>query len=88
MRWAMRVARVAGIDIKIHVSFLLALALGAAHWSGKHGLSGALFGAALTVLLFGCVVLHELGHSLVAQRFGLRARQSERGSRASTWSRW
>lgn len=71
MRWAIRVARVSGIDIEIHLSFLLALGLGAMQWGNHHGARGALFGLALTGLLFACVLLHELGHSLVAQRFGL-----------------
>ena len=47
MNWAFRIARVRGIDIKIHVTFFLILALGAFQWSGSvpdNPLAGALFG--------------------------------------------
>src|SRR5918998_1583985 len=74
MQWSFRVARVAGIDIKVHVTFVLIVALGALQWSGRNGLSGALFGALLILMLFVCVTLHELGHSLVAQRFDIPVR--------------
>ncbi len=68
--WSWRFARVAGIDLRVHLSFLLVIALGAFQWGGL-GLRGALFGALLTLLTFASVTLHELGHSLVAQRFGI-----------------
>jgi Zn-dependent protease/CBS domain-containing protein len=69
-----RFARVFGIDLKVHTTFLLALGLGAFQW-GRFGFRGAAFGMLLVVLLFGCVVLHELGHSLVAKGFGIPVRE-------------
>ncbi len=81
MKWSYTVARVSGIDIKIHATFALILALGAFQWgfpkglAGESSFSGAVFGMGLMILLFACVVLHELGHSLVAQRFGLTVRE-------------
>jgi Zn-dependent protease/CBS domain-containing protein len=69
-----RFARVFGIDLKVHVTFVLALALGAFQWS-RFGLTGAAFGMLLILLLFSCVVLHELGHSLVAKKFGIPVRE-------------
>jgi Zn-dependent protease len=69
MKAAFRITRIAGIDINVHVTFGVILALGALQWGARHG---ALFGAALTAMLFVCVALHELGHSLVARRFGLK----------------
>ena len=75
MRWSFQVARVAGIDIKVHATFFLIVAFGALQWGAPHGVRGALFGALLILLLFFCVVLHELGHSLVARCFGIRATQ-------------
>ena len=81
MKWSFSVARVSGIDIKIHATFAAILGLGAFQWGfpkgldGEASLAGAAFGMGLMILLFTCVVLHELGHSLVAQRFGLTVRE-------------
>jgi Zn-dependent protease/predicted transcriptional regulator len=81
MKWSYSVARISGIDIRIHATFALILAYGAFRWGFPQGMegassfAGALFGVGLMVLLFACVVLHELGHSLVAQKFGLTVRE-------------
>ncbi len=69
-----RFARVFEIDLKVHSTFLLVLGLGAFQWS-RFGVSGAAFGMLLVLMLFGCVVLHELGHSLVAKGFGIPVRE-------------
>lgn len=71
---SLTLGRVFGIDLKVHATFLLALAFGAYQWS-HHGTRGAVFGALLVALLFVCVVLHELGHSLVAKGFGIPVRE-------------
>ncbi len=74
MRWSWPIARFAGIDVKIHATFVIILVLGAMQWSG-FGIPGMAFGALLMLLLFTCVTLHEFGHSLVAQRFGIAVRE-------------
>lgn len=68
MASSLRIARVAGIDLKLHWSFALVPLLGATQWGGL-GARGAIFGAGLMVLVFGFVALHELGHALVAKAF-------------------
>lgn len=75
MGWSYRVARVSGIDIKVHMTFLLIVLLFAVQWGAVHGLNGALFGTLLIIALFACVTLHELGHSIAAQRFGIAVRE-------------
>jgi Zn-dependent protease len=75
MRWSYRVARIAGIDISIHITFLLIVLLFAVQWGSMHGIAGAFFGVVLVLSLFLCVLLHELGHSLAAQRFGIEVQQ-------------
>ncbi len=78
MNWAFRIARVRDIDIKIHISFFLILALGAFQWAGSvpgNVIEGALFGIVLMMALFFCVTLHELGHSIAAQAFGIPVRE-------------
>ncbi len=76
MGWSFRIARVDGIDIKVHISFFLILILGAVEWGGLTGtVDGALFGVVLMILLFACVTLHELGHSIVAKLFGIPVRE-------------
>lgn len=72
MRWSYRIVRVAGIDVKIHVTFLLLLAwLGAMRWQ-TGGLAGAAEGVGFTLLLFLCVLLHEFGHAFAARAYGIR----------------
>jgi Zn-dependent protease/predicted transcriptional regulator len=71
MAWSFRIARVSGIDVRVHVTFLLAVLLGALDFGSRFGAPGFVFGALLVSAVFLCVVLHELGHSLVAQGFGL-----------------
>src|SRR5687768_14492432 len=75
MKGSFRLLTVSGIDIKVHFTFPLILVFGAIDWGSKHGTPGAAFGALLMMALFVCVVLHELGHSLVAQRFGITVRE-------------
>jgi Zn-dependent protease/propanediol dehydratase small subunit len=75
MGWSFPVARIAGIAIKIHVTFFLILILGAVQYGIPYGASGAAYGVLLMILLFVCVTLHELGHSIAAQRFGIPVRE-------------
>ncbi len=75
MKWSFSIGRVSGIDVRVHASFGLILALGAVQWGVPHGPGGALFGILLMVCLFACVVMHELAHSLVAQAFGCTVRE-------------
>jgi Zn-dependent protease/predicted transcriptional regulator len=73
MSWSIKLFRIKGIEVKIHLTFLLILAWAAYRWgiSQGQGLEGALFGVVVTLLLFVCVTLHELGHSFQALRFGV-----------------
>ncbi|MEA3375507.1 MAG: site-2 protease family protein [Chloroflexota bacterium] len=65
---------VQGIDIKVHITFPLILVWAALQFGflGQDGfsLSGAAFGVVVTLLLFGCVVIHELSHSLTSAWMG------------------
>jgi Zn-dependent protease len=63
--------RVFGIRLAVHFTFPLLLAY--AVWDGwrQDGWLGGIWSVAAILLLFTCVVLHELGHSLTARRFGI-----------------
>jgi len=75
MKWSWRLGRVAGIDIYLHATFLIIVAwVGMAQWMAEHSLAAALEGVLFLLAIFGCVVLHELGHALTARRYGIRTR--------------
>lgn len=75
MSWSLKLITIRGIPVRVHGSFLLILLWAA--WLGFNTRAagwpmGVLFWVLFTLLLFVCVVLHELGHSLVAQLFGVK----------------
>ena len=69
---SLKVASVFGIEVRIHVTFLLFLAW---IWFSSYqveGVSGALQGVLFILILFACVLLHEFGHAFAARAFGIR----------------
>ena len=75
MRGSLRLGKLLGIDVYLHFTFLLLLAfLGIVYWRATQSVAATLHGVAFIVALFGCVVLHELGHALMARRYGIQTR--------------
>ncbi|MGZ6964048.1 MAG: site-2 protease family protein [Acidimicrobiia bacterium] len=67
--WSFPVGRVGGIEIRVHVSFLVLVALFALA-APQPGTLGALASVGWLLVIFGCVVVHELSHSFVARARG------------------
>ncbi|MGC9035705.1 MAG: site-2 protease family protein [Verrucomicrobiia bacterium] len=72
MRWSIRIARVAGIDVKIHITFILFLLWIGFTYYTLGGAGAAVDGVIFVLALFGCVLLHEFGHAIAARSFGIR----------------
>ncbi len=62
MSWSIPIARIAGIQLRIHITFLLLIV-----WVATGSVGAAIF----ILLLFLCVVLHEFGHALAAKAYGI-----------------
>ncbi len=68
LNWSLGCGRLLGIDIRIHWSFLVYIAIELIqNPSGQNAL--------LLVVLFGTVLIHELGHCMGGRYFGLRTDQ-------------
>jgi Zn-dependent protease/predicted transcriptional regulator len=75
MKWSWKMGSFAGIDVFIHTTFLLIIGwLGFTYYRQTGTVVGTLEGILFTLLLFGCVVLHEYGHALTARRYGIKTR--------------
>ncbi len=71
MHWSFPILRVGETEIRVHLTFfLLLLWIGIAHYQ-VGGSAAALDGVMFIAAVFGCVVLHELGHTLAARRYGI-----------------
>ena len=79
MRSSIKIGRISGITIAIHPTWLIAFFFIAwtistlferefSSWSAAQYWTGAIIGS---LALFASVLVHELAHSLVAQRLGL-----------------
>ena len=72
MRSSLKIATVFGIEVRIHVTFLLFLAWIWISYYQVAGLSGAIQGVLFILALFTCVLLHEFGHAFAAREFGIK----------------
>ncbi len=75
MRWSWKIGKIAGIGIYVHATFLLLILFifFLNLHAGKSAKSSA-GGVVFILAIFGCIVLHELGHSLAAKHYGIRTR--------------
>lgn len=74
MRWSLNLGSIAGTAIRIHITFLLFLLwLGTVYYQ-RGGAEAAWQGTIFIVLIFSCVLLHELGHVFAARRYGVKTR--------------
>lgn len=71
MKWSYNLMRVAGTDVKIHVTFFLLLGF-VGLTSLPAGVPAAIAGMVFICVLFTCVLLHEFGHVFAAKAFGVR----------------
>lgn len=70
MGWSLHVGRVFGIDLRVHIFFLLYVA---GELLGSGG--GLGYEAAGLAILFGIVLLHEFGHCIAARKVGGEANE-------------
>ena len=75
MKWSFKIGKVFDIGVYIHATFLILIGwVVVLHWRAGHDLPSILNGVAFILALFGCVVLHEFGHALMARKYGIRTR--------------
>ncbi len=72
--WSIPAGRIFGVEIRIHVSFAFLLLFAAVSQRGTFSKLEPSRAMALVAIIFGSVVLHELGHALVGRYSGLPAR--------------
>lgn len=72
MGGSFRIAKIADIEVRVHITFFLILLFyGWIFWMDG-GPVGAVRGVAFVLVLFLCVLLHEFGHAFAARAFGIR----------------
>jgi len=74
MRWSIRLGRLLGVPVYLHLTFLLLLGWIALSALFSQGLAAAIYGVITISAVFGCVLLHEFGHVLAARRYGIVTR--------------
>src|ERR1700693_3466059 len=71
MGWSLPVFRIAGIQLRIHVTFLWLIGWLPFRYYEEGGTAAAAGSVFFILLLFACVVLHEFGHAFAAKAFGI-----------------
>src|SRR5271169_5021842 len=72
--WSIPAGRIFGVELRVHLTFFFLLIFVWLTESTAHGTANAGRGLALVGIIFGSVVLHELGHALVGMRAGVPAK--------------
>lgn len=72
MKWSFGVARLFGIDVHLHLTFVaFLLFIGLGNWLVDGSAHAAMIGLLFFIGLFVCVLLHEFGHALMARRYAI-----------------
>lgn len=72
MGWTITIGRVAGTELKVHLTFFILVAFWGVAGYQQGGLAGSVAASLMLFALFACVLLHEFGHIFMARRFGVR----------------
>ena len=75
MKWSVKIGKFVGIDVYMHLTFLMLIGwVALLHWQRDQSVGSALVGVLFILAIFLCVVLHEFGHALMARRYGIATR--------------
>lgn len=72
--WSISAGRVFGIELRIHATFALLLIFLLATEYARQGTRGEIRSLLLVGIIFGSVIVHELGHAVTAMKFGVVVR--------------
>jgi Zn-dependent protease len=70
----MKIARIRGIDVRIHWTFWILILFYLVSVSRSSGLPEGLIAVAFIMSVFVCVLLHEFGHAIAASWYGIRTK--------------
>src|SRR5260370_14321941 len=71
MRSSLKVASIFGIEVRIHLTFLLFLVWIWFSYYQIAGFAAGVQGVLFILAVFACVLLHEFGHAFAARGFGI-----------------
>jgi Zn-dependent protease/CBS domain-containing protein len=72
--WSIFAGRFLGVELRIHLTFFFLLLFVLLNESVNQGTVGVTRGLALVAIIFGSVILHEMGHAVVARSSGIPVR--------------
>lgn len=73
--WTWNLGRIAGIPIRMHLTLLVLLVwIASSYMMQGLGFGATVLGIVLVLTIFAVIVVHELGHALVARKFGIGTR--------------
>src|SRR5947207_13858710 len=75
MKWSLFIGKISSIKIYIHWTFLILILWIIQSEVVRHqGINLILLNLGFVLLVFLCIVLHELGHALTAKRFNIKTK--------------
>src|SRR5690606_35549092 len=75
MRYSLSIGKIAGITVYLHWTFLILVGwIMMGSLQAGAGLTEAVWSLLFLATVFLCITLHEIGHALMARRFGITTR--------------